>query len=118
MEFTGLPRNLAELAVRREYSETIFQWEDEGFVSRLNNLKVSRGSRFFNVHGNTDKGKAALILLSLYRKTGKVESYAVGDAPNDFPLLDVVDHAYLVGALAHPGAKNISSIEELKEVIL
>lgn len=116
--FTGLPEELALLAMRREYSETVFRWKKEGFAERLGNLRVSRGSRFFSVHGNTDKGKAARVLLSIYRRLGNVESYAVGDAPNDFPLLDAVDRAYILGTLVHPGAKNISSMEELKEVIL
>ncbi|WP_461866101.1 mannosyl-3-phosphoglycerate phosphatase [Thermococcus sp.] len=119
MAFTGLPKELARLAMIREYSETVFQWNSEGFISAVeyNNLRVSRGSRFFNIHGRTDKGKAALALISLYQKMGEVRSYAVGDAPNDFSLLDTVDHAYLVGNLIHAGARNINSIEELKEVI-
>ncbi len=119
--FTGLPERLAMLAMRREYSETVFLWKKEGFAERLKNLKVSRGSRFFSVHGDTDKGKAARVLLSLYRRLGNVESYAVGDAPNDIPLLNAVDHPYIMGTLTHPGGKNIKnikSIEELKEVIL
>ncbi len=120
MSFTGLPKKLAMLAMIREYSETVFQWNNEGFISvlELNDLRVSKGSRFFNIHGRVDKGKAALVLISLYQKIGRVRTYAVGDAPNDFPLLDVVDNPYLVGHLTHPRAKNINSIEELREVVL
>ncbi|NJE07129.1 mannosyl-3-phosphoglycerate phosphatase [Thermococcus sp. M39] len=120
MEFTGLPRHLAELAMMREYSETIFRWKSEKFIEAIKSkgLKVSKGSRFYNVHGNTDKGKAAYILLLLYSKFfGDIESYAVGDGLNDFPLFDVVDKAFIIGNLKHPNAVNISSIEELLEVI-
>jgi mannosyl-3-phosphoglycerate phosphatase len=119
MAFTGLPRHLAELAMRREYSETIFCWRTPGFEGELEKagLRAVRGSRFINVVGNTDKGKAARVILGVYSCLGSVESYAVGDGENDFPLFDVVDHAYIVGELEHPKAKNISSLEELLGVI-
>jgi mannosyl-3-phosphoglycerate phosphatase len=119
MAFTGLPEELARLAMNRMYSETIFKWGKEGFSEALvkNGLRVSRGSRFMNVTGDTDKGKAAKILLDLYSKVSPVESYAVGDGENDFPLFDVVDHAFIVGNLSHPKAKGIRSIEEILEVV-
>ncbi|WP_456366260.1 mannosyl-3-phosphoglycerate phosphatase [Thermococcus sp.] len=119
MAFTGLPEKLVPLAFEREYSETIFRWSGEGFEGELEakGLRVVRGSRFVNVIGNTDKGKAALVLLSLYSRLGKVESYTLGDGENDFPLFEVVDRAFIVGGLRHPKAKNISSLDELLEVI-
>ncbi|AIF68728.1 hypothetical protein PAP_01440 [Palaeococcus pacificus DY20341] len=117
--FTGLPEELAKLAMKREYSETVFRWEKEDFENALKarGLDVSRGSRFYNIHGKTDKGKAAEVLLSLYRRLGDVESYAVGDGLNDFPMLDIVDFAFIIGPLEHPRAKNISSLEEIMEVV-
>ena len=120
MAFTGLPENLARLAERRDYSETIFAWERLGFEDLLSErgLRVSRGSRFLGVTGDTDKGRAAVELLNLYSRLDRVESYAVGDGENDFPLLDVVDHAFLIGTLRHRRAKNISSIDELLGVVL
>ncbi|WP_258084807.1 mannosyl-3-phosphoglycerate phosphatase [Thermococcus thermotolerans] len=120
MAFTGLPENLARLAMRRDYSETIFAWERPGFEELLSGrgLRVSQGSRFTGVTGSTDKGRAAVELLKLYSRLDRVESYAVGDGENDFPLLDVVDHAFLIGTRRHGGAKNISSIDELLEVVL
>lgn len=120
MEFSGLPGELAELAREREYSETVFKWEKDDFKNALEarGLRVSRGSRFYSVHGLTDKGKAAEVLLNLYSKLGKVKSYAVGDGFNDFPMLDVVDFAFLIGELRHPRAKNINSIDELMEVVV
>jgi len=119
VEFTGLPEELARLAMMREYSETLFRWKKEGFEAELERrgLRISRGSRFLNVTGDTDKGRAAEVLIRLYSLTGPVESFAVGDGPNDFPLFDVVDHAYIVGDLNHPKARNISSIKELLEVV-
>lgn len=120
MAFTGLPEDLARLAMKRDYSETIFKWKRSGFEEALSGmgLRVSRGSRFMNVTGNTDKGKATVLLLNLYKRLGEVESYALGDGENDFPMLDAVDHAFIIGDLSHPGAKHISSINELLEVVL
>lgn len=117
--FTGLPGGLARLAMKREYSETLFRWERRGFEAELEaeGFRVLQGSRFINVIGETDKGKAARELLGLYSLMEPVESFAAGDGPNDFPLFDVVDHAYLVGDLRHPKAKNISSVEEILGVI-
>jgi len=120
MNFTRLPRQLAELAMMREYSETIFRWKDEGFIEAIKSrgLRISKGSRFYNVHGDTDKGKAAHLLLHLYsRFFGDVEAYAVGDGLNDFPLFDIVKNAFIIGNLRHPNAVNINSMEELLEVI-
>ncbi|NJE75499.1 mannosyl-3-phosphoglycerate phosphatase [Thermococcus sp. ES12] len=120
MDFTGLPEGLARLAMKRDYSETIFTWKRAGFEGVLEGmgLRVSRGSRFLGVTGNTDKGRAAKELLGLYSRLGEVESYALGDGENDLPLLDVVDHPFIVGDLRHRRAKNISSADELLEVVL
>jgi len=119
MAFTGLPEELARLAMMREYSETVFRWRRRGFEGELleRGFRVSRGTRFLSVTGDTDKGKAAKALLELYSRLGGVESYALGDGENDFPLFEVVDNAFIVGKLSHPKAKHISSIEELLEVI-
>lgn len=117
LEFTGLPEELAMLAMQREYSETIFKWDKKGFERELikKALKITKGSRFYGVTGDTDKGKAAKILLDLYSKVEKVESYAVGDGENDIPMLEVVDQPFGIG-LFH-NAKNIKEISELREMI-
>lgn len=118
--FTGLPENLARLAMMRDYSETIFAWKKSGFEESLSRagLRVSRGSRFIGVTGSTDKGRAARELLRMYSRLGRVESYAVGDGENDLPLLEVVDHPFTVGTLRYRRGRNISSINELLEVVL
>ncbi len=118
IEFTGLPKELAELAVKREYSETIFKWEREGFQKYIEqrNLKITKGSRFYTVTGDTNKGKAAKMLIGLYSKSEKVESYAVGDGENDIPMLEVVDHPFAIN-LPYKRGKNIKTIKELIEVI-
>jgi len=114
VEFTGLPKELAELAMKREYSETIFKWKREGFQKYIKekNLRITRGSRFYTVTGNTDKGKATKMLIDLYSKLERVESYAVGDGENDIPMLEVVDFSFSIGKKLGK-AKVINSIQEL-----
>ena len=47
--------------------------------------------------GPNDKGKAARILLHLYRaRSPGIRSVGIGDAVNDIPLLEAVDRAILV----------------------
>lgn len=118
IEFTNLPKELAELAMKREYSETIFKWEREGFQKYIEerNLKITKGSRFYTVTGNTDKGKAAKVLIDLYSNIEKIESYAVGDGENDIPMLEVVDNPFVIN-LPYQKAKSIKTIKELMEVI-
>lgn len=118
IKYTNLPRDLAKLAMQREYSETIFTWDTPSFEKELTKreLKISKGSRFYNVTGNTDKGKAAKLILNLYSQIEKVESYAVGDGQNDIPMLKVVDYPFTIG-LSYSGAKNIREITKLMEVI-
>ena len=118
MKFTGLPKELVELAAKREYSETIFKWERKGFQKYVEQrgLKIIKGSRFYTVTGGTDKGKAAKILVDLYSKIEKVESYAVGDGENDIPMLGVVDHPFAIN-LPYKRARNIKTIKELMKVI-
>jgi len=119
MAFTGLSRELAQLAMKREYSETVFRWKRAGFKRELETrgFRVIRGTRFLSVTGDTDKGKAAKALLAFYSLLGDVESYALGDGENDFPLFEVVENAFIVGNLSHPKAKHINSVEEFLEVI-
>lgn|GEM_PF-3182545 len=118
-KFTGMPPELVPLAMEREYSETIFEWSRDGWEEVLveGGFKVTMGSRFYTVHGNSDKGKAAKILLDFYKRLGQIESYAVGDSYNDFPMFEVVDKAFIVGSLKHKKAQNVSSIIDVLEVI-
>ncbi|AFK22448.1 mannosyl-3-phosphoglycerate phosphatase [Pyrococcus sp. ST04] len=118
-EFTKMPLDLVPLAMEREYSETIFTWAKEGWQEILKGrgFNVTMGSRFYSVHGNSNKGKAAQVVLDMYRRIGRIISYAVGDGENDFPMFDVVDRAFLIGKLRHEKAENVSSIEEVLEVI-
>ncbi len=53
--------------------------------------------QFHHILGNSDKGKAVSILIDLFQKEySKVVTIAVGDSPNDIPMLEIVDHPIIV----------------------
>lgn len=101
---TGLPPELARLAVRREFDEPFrFLQDEERHAAGLaqwaaaRGLRVTRGGRYWHLHGATDKGRAIRVLRELFeRKLGPVRALGVGDSPNDLSLLRAVDVALAV----------------------
>jgi mannosyl-3-phosphoglycerate phosphatase family protein len=112
---TGLSLHEAGLAARREFDEPILLKNPvyrEMFCKRANDLGLEcvEGGRFIHLFIGGDKGKAVKIVLGVYtRLWGPVSSIGLGDSPNDFPMLDVVDKPVLMaqkngiykGDLAH-----------------
>ena len=102
-EITGLSLEEAELALRREFGEP-FVFVGEG--TRLQALEAAvrekglhciAGGRLFHLAGDNDKGKAVEILMELYRKKfGTIITLALGDSPNDRPMLERADYPILV----------------------
>jgi predicted mannosyl-3-phosphoglycerate phosphatase (HAD superfamily) len=46
---------------------------------------------------NNDKGKVTKILKNLYSQMfGKIETFGVGDGPNDLPMLKAVDKPFFI----------------------
>jgi len=96
---TKLPLELARLAKDREFDEPFKFIRREGeFASQLPRiaaeryLRVTRGGRYYHLHGDTDKGKAAEILIKLFaQKFGRIRTLAVGDSEMDLPMLGAVD---------------------------
>ena len=102
---TGLSIDEAIRAAQREYDEP-FLILDKGNAPELDlfeaakrrNLHITKGGRFYHLHGRSDKGRATKSLIELYRKIGhNVFSIGVGDSENDLPMLEVVDLAIFVG---------------------
>lgn len=53
--------------------------------------------RFYHLMGGSDKGRALSILAELYRKKlGDILTVALGDSPNDLPMLERADHPVIV----------------------
>ena len=63
-------------------------------LARARWLNVSRGGRFFHLHGPTSKAKAAQVLLETMNPPPTI--IAIGDAPNDLDLLQLAQHQIVV----------------------
>jgi mannosyl-3-phosphoglycerate phosphatase len=98
---SGLAPEAAALALRREYDEPfVLEAGDAGRLeeaARRKGLRLLRGGRFHHLTGAADKGTALLRLLELMAAAGeRPRTMGLGDAPNDLPLLRVVDRPVLV----------------------
>lgn len=99
---TGLSHAAAGLALAREYDEP-FLLDDEDqaqavvHAARDRGLNVTRGGRFWHLTGNTDKGEALRVLLSLHDDQGRrFSTVGLGDSPNDLELLRAVQRPIIV----------------------
>lgn len=102
-QITELSREEATLAKRRDFDEPFVSSEGGARLQALlaaikdKGLYCIAGGRLFHLTGDNDKGRAIEILMELYRKKfGEIITVALGDSPNDFPMLEHVDHPILV----------------------
>ncbi len=100
---TGLDLEAARRAKAREYDETVKLEGTPEEIERVlkavkkAGLNYARGGRYYGVTGNTDKGRAATILIGLFReKLGQIETTGIGDSANDLLMLSVMDTPILV----------------------
>lgn len=99
---TGLDITEAQMAKERDFDEVFTYEGPTDLLPELFNSIRRKGfthtqGRFFHILGDTDKGKAVDILLGLFRgKLGDITSIALGDSPNDVPMLRRVDHPIIV----------------------
>ena len=58
---------------------------------------MSRAGRFFHLTGDTDKGQALCVLLTVLERPGQqLTTVGLGDAGNDLPLLRAVDRPIVI----------------------
>ena len=103
--YTGLNPHQGSQAAMREYDEPfliedLHNNQDKSLIEAASRrgLQVTKGDRFYHLHGLSDKGLAAKQLISWYEASfGRTYSIGIGDSPNDFPLLEIVDQAIFVG---------------------
>jgi mannosyl-3-phosphoglycerate phosphatase len=101
-EIANMSIDEAEMAKERDFDEPFLFEGDEGEMKKLAESIQSKGftltqGRFFHILGNTDKGKAVSILINLYRRRfGEIITIAIGDSPNDLPMLERVDYPIVV----------------------
>jgi mannosyl-3-phosphoglycerate phosphatase len=99
---TGLDAADAERARQREYDEPFVLENPEraevlDAAARARGLQVTRGGRFWHLAGASDKGKALWHYLALQAAEGRrFFVVALGDAPNDLPLLRTADRAVVI----------------------
>ncbi len=92
----------AQMAKERYFDEPFIY---SGFPHKLPQLlksinkkgfKFTQG-RFYHILGSSNKGIAVSMLINLYKnKYKKIETIAVGDSPNDIPMLERVDYPIIV----------------------
>ena len=107
---TGLSREQAALANRREYSEPV-QWlgsdaRRREFIAalRAGGATVLQGGRFLTVAGDSDKGRAlAWLRDASLRAHGAAACHdlAIGDSGNDRAMLEAAETALLVRSPVH-----------------
>jgi mannosyl-3-phosphoglycerate phosphatase len=102
---TGLPLEQAAKARVRLFDEPFLIPEGQESLepeirnaAGLRGLHVVEGGRFLHLIGHSGKGKAVSIVLEGFQKRyGDVVSIGLGDSPNDFPFLRLVDIPVLLG---------------------
>lgn len=106
--YTGLSVAEALLSKQRQYDEpflfsgspSVFEELREDIEAK--GLRCVPGGRLFHLMGTQDKGHAVRLLSGWYRRfietgsTTRVLTVALGDSPNDLPMLAAVDHPFLV----------------------
>lgn len=104
-ELTGLPLEEANKARRRNFDEPflIVDGNEDCEVllceaAALRGLTVVRGGRFLHLIGHEGKGRAVSLLIAAYRdQYDEMRTMGLGDSPNDFSFLELVDFPVLVG---------------------
>lgn len=92
----------AGFAKERDFDEPFTFKGTEEETRRLFEAITARGfhytkGKFFHILGNTDKGKAMALLIDLYaREFPGMTTVAIGDSPNDIPMLEMVDCPIIV----------------------
>lgn len=107
---SGLPLNLAKLAKRREYSEPfrIVAGNEEEISSAMwaNGLGYIKGGRYFHLVGNSNKGKAVVLLKDLYAQAfNNVITFGIGNSVNDLSMLEVTDILVLLDEISRKQAR-------------
>ena len=121
-DLTGLDTYRAKLASSREFDEPFVMFENDSEIVEAvktsagkRGFQISRGGRFYHIHGRNDKGKAVNNLTGLYKNScGRVFTIALGDSPNDFSMLKEVDQPVLISSHQEfPGIE-----EDIPDVII
>ena len=118
---TELDQNYAKRMMKRKYSETIVQLDNNDITNFANiiqksGLKLIPGSKYFDITYGNDKGTAVRILMDFYRREYQKEVIfiGIGDSKNDEPMLSLVDIPMLVQK--HDGSWQDLQIDKLQRL--
>jgi mannosyl-3-phosphoglycerate phosphatase len=100
---TRLPQEYAKRMMKRKYSETIVQIDNddipkfENIVEKVG-LKMIPGGQYFDITLGNDKGTAVKILIDIFRKEyeNNVIFFGIGDSKNDESMLSLMNLPILV----------------------
>lgn len=99
----GLSLDQARRAKQRDYDEPFVlagNPDQHRMVLEMivkQGLQWTKGSRYYHLTGANDKGRAVRIVTGLFeQKFGKLTTVALGDSPNDLPMLAIADYPILV----------------------
>lgn len=103
---TGLSEQEAARALARSFDEPFLVPDDlEGGnvlvqqAARRHGLTAVKGGRFWHLIGHAGKGEAVRVMIESYQDLCEpVLTVGLGDSPNDFPFLELVDIPVLLGA--------------------
>ncbi|MBM4326931.1 MAG: HAD-IIB family hydrolase [Deltaproteobacteria bacterium] len=96
---TGLSEEEAQKAKDRQFDEPFLvtddAWEREDQIreaAAARGLAVVAGGRFWHLMGHGGKGSAVSRLIRASRRVfGEIVTVGLGDSPNDYPFLEIVD---------------------------
>jgi len=99
---TGLSLSEASMAKMRDFDEPFMYYGDTcdkdalfAAIKKMG-LQTTEG-KIYHILGENDKGKAVSVLTGLYRnKFNNIMTIAIGDSPNDVPMLEKVDICFVV----------------------
>lgn len=101
-EITGMALEEARMSKERDFDEPFLYNGPSYKLSHLlksihdKGLKFTQG-KFFHILGSSNKGKTVSILTDLYKKEyNNIQTVAIGDSPNDIPILQQVDYPVIV----------------------
>jgi len=110
IEMTGLNKDQARKAAKRQYSEPL-SWQGNcndktEFIKDLERMSanVLEGGRFLHVSGKCDKGTAFNWLKNIYQTQEPeqaITTLALGDSGNDVAMLEIADFAALIKSPVH-----------------
>jgi len=109
--YCQLPAELARLALQREYDLPFVVPPDAPLEALLRSieqrgLRCVRGDRFYHLTGQNDKAAAVQALIDAYQVSyGPLITVGLGDAPNDFEFLHLMDIPILVRSPANTHLK-------------